>query len=59
MPNNLDSVPILINIFPQQLIVVIANIPPTMNAQAFANLGGEFFRVLELKFPVKNFEMFL
>jgi hypothetical protein len=49
VPNNPDLVPILIIFFPQQLIVITANIPPTINAPGFANLVGEFFRVLELE----------
>jgi len=56
MPNNADLVPISINLSPQQLIHVIANIPPTINALAFADPMGEFFQVLELKFLVKSFE---
>jgi hypothetical protein len=47
MPNNLDSVPILVNLSPQQLIVATANIPPTIDATAFADPLGEFFRVFE------------
>jgi hypothetical protein len=47
VPNNPNLVPTSINIFPQQLIVVIANIPPTINAPTFANQVGEFFQVLE------------
>jgi len=43
MPNNLDLVPTSINLSPQQLIVVIANIPPTIDALAFADLMGEYF----------------
>jgi hypothetical protein len=43
LPNNPDLVPISINIFPQQLIVVTANIPPTIDALTFANPMGEFF----------------
>jgi hypothetical protein len=43
MPNNLDLVPTSLNIFPQQFIVVTANIPPTINAPAFAGPVGEFF----------------
>jgi hypothetical protein len=43
MPNNPDLVPILVNISLQQLIVGIANIPPNMDALAFANPMGEFF----------------
>jgi hypothetical protein len=56
MPNNLDSVPTLVNFVLQQLIIDTSNIPPTINAPAFANLVGEFFRVLELEFLVKSFE---
>jgi hypothetical protein len=58
MPNNLDPVPTSINIFPQQLIVTIANIPPNIDALAFANPMGEFFRVLELEFLVKSSKFF-
>jgi hypothetical protein len=43
MPNNPDSVPTLINLFVQQFITIIANIPPTINALAFANTMGELF----------------
>jgi len=59
MPNNPNSVPTSINLYLQQLILVIANIPPTINALAFVDPVGEFFRVLELKFPVKKFEKIL
>jgi hypothetical protein len=38
MPNNLDSVPILVNLCSQQLIVVIANNPTMIDAPAFAQL---------------------
>jgi hypothetical protein len=55
MPNKPNPVPTSINLSPQQLIVASANIPPTINALAFANPVGEFFRVLELEFLVKNF----
>ena len=54
MPNNLDSVPSLINIFPQQLIVVTSNNFPTIDAPAFADPMGEFFWILELEFPIKS-----
>ncbi len=57
--NNLDLVPTLINLFPQQFIVATINILPTINAPTFTDLVGEFFRVLELKFPVKNSEKIL
>jgi hypothetical protein len=59
MPNNPNPVPTLVNLSLQQLITVITNIPPTINAQAFVDPVGEFFRVLELEFPVKNSEFFL
>jgi hypothetical protein len=42
MPNNPDPIPTSINLSPQQLIVTIANIPPTINVPAFANPVGEF-----------------
>ncbi len=56
MPNNLDPIPILVFFSLQQLIDVTANNPPTINAIAFVDLVEEFFRILELKFPVKSFE---
>jgi len=56
MLNNPDPVVISVIFSPQQLIVAIANIPPTINAPTFADLVGEFFRVLELEFLVKSFE---
>ncbi len=59
VPNNPDPVPTLVNLSPQQLIAATANIPPTIDAPAFANPVGEFFRILELEFPVKSFENFL
>jgi hypothetical protein len=52
-------VPTSINLFLQQFIVIIANNPPTIGAPAFANPVGEFFRILELEFPVKSFEKIL
>jgi hypothetical protein len=59
VPNNLDSVPTSINFFPQQLIVATANNPLTIDVLTFANPVGEFFRVLELEFPIKISEIFL
>jgi hypothetical protein len=56
MPNSPNSIPTSIHLSPQQLIVAIANNPPTINALAFANPVGEFFWVLELEFSVKSFE---
>jgi len=56
MTNNLDLVPTSVNLFPQQFIVATANIPPTIDAPAFADPVGEFFQVLELKTLVKSSE---
>jgi len=56
VPNNPFPVPTLVNLYRQQLIVVTANIPPTIDAQAFVDLVGEFFQILELEFSIKNFE---
>jgi hypothetical protein len=57
--NNPDPVPTSVNLSPQQLIVATANIPPTINAPAFADPVVEFFRILELEFPVKSSEKIL
>jgi hypothetical protein len=54
MPNNPNSVPISINLSPQQLITATPNIPPTINAPTFLDLVGEFFQVLELEFSIKS-----
>jgi hypothetical protein len=43
MPNNPDPIPTLVNFSLQQLIVVIANIPPTIDATTLTDLVGEFF----------------
>jgi hypothetical protein len=59
VPNNLDPVPISVNIFPQQLIATTANIPPTINALAFVDPMEEFIQVFELEFLVKSFEKIL
>jgi hypothetical protein len=59
LPNNPDPVPTSINLSPQQFIVVTINIPPTIDAPAFANPMGEFFQVLELESLVKSFEKIL
>jgi hypothetical protein len=56
VPNNPDPVPTSINLSLQQLSAITTNIPPTTNAPAFANPVGEFFRILELEFPVKSSE---
>ncbi len=54
--NNPDPVPTSVNLSLQQLITATANIPPTIDALAFADPVGEFFRILELEFLVKSFE---
>jgi hypothetical protein len=59
VPNNPDPVPTSVNLSPQQLIAVTANIPPTINAAAFVDPVGEFLRVLELEFSVKSSEKIL
>jgi hypothetical protein len=56
MPNNLDPVPTSVNLSPQQLIAATANIHLTTDAPTFVAPVGEFFRILELEFPVKSSE---
>jgi hypothetical protein len=56
LPNNPNLVLILVNIFPQQFIVVTVNILPTIDALVFADPVGEFFQILELELLVKSFE---
>jgi hypothetical protein len=59
VPNNPNPVPTSVNLSPQQLIATTVNIPPTIDAPAFVDLVGEFFRILELEFPVKSSEKIL
>jgi hypothetical protein len=59
VPNNPNPVLTSVNLSPQQFITTTANIPPTIDAPTFTDPVGEFFRVLELKFPVKSFEKIL
>ncbi len=59
MPNNPDLVITLVNNSPEQFIIITTNIPPTINAPAFANPVGEFFQILKLKFLVKSFTKIL
>jgi hypothetical protein len=54
VPNNPDPILTSVNLFPQQLIAT--NILPTINSPTFVDPMGEFFRILELEFPVKTFE---
>jgi hypothetical protein len=56
VPNNPNPVPTSVNFSPQQFIAATTNIPPTTNAPTFADPVGEFFRILELEFPVKSSE---
>jgi hypothetical protein len=56
VPNNPNPVPTSVNFFLQQFIANTTNIPPTIDAPAFVDPMGEFFRVLELEFLVKSFE---
>ncbi len=59
MPNNPNSVPILVNLSLQQFIVATANIPPTIDAPTVVDPVGELFWVLELEFLVKSSEKIL
>jgi len=59
VPNNPDSVPTSINLSLQQFIATTTNIPPTTDAPTFTDPVGEFFRILELEFPVKSSEIIL
>ncbi len=59
MPNNPDLVPTSVNLSLQQLIAIIANIPPIIDVATFADPVGEIFQVLELGFLVKSSEFFL
>jgi hypothetical protein len=55
VPDNLDPVPTSVNLSPQQLIDATINNPPTIDAAAFVNPLGEFFRILELEFSSQKF----
>jgi hypothetical protein len=59
MPNNPNLVPTSVNFSPQKFITATVNIPPTIDAPAFADPVGGFFGVLELEFSIKSFEIFL
>jgi hypothetical protein len=56
LPNNPDPIPISVNLFFQQLIAATVNIFPTIDAMVFVEPMRKLFQVLELKFPVNNFE---
>jgi len=43
VPNNLDPIPTLVNLSPQQFIVATANILPTIDAPTFADRVKDFF----------------
>jgi hypothetical protein len=55
MPNNPDLVRTSVNFSLQQLIVITTNIFPTIDALAFIDPVGEFFRIVELEFLIKSF----
>jgi hypothetical protein len=59
VPNYPDPVPTSVNLSPQQFIAATVNIPLTTDALAFVDPVGEFFRILELEFPVKSSEKIL
>jgi hypothetical protein len=59
VPNNPNLVLTSVNLSPQQLIATTVNNPPTIDAPAFTDLVGEFFRILKLEFSVKSFEKIL
>jgi len=50
MPNNLDLVTTLVNLSPQQLIVIITNIPSTIIVPTFADPMGNFCKFLSWNF---------
>jgi hypothetical protein len=50
MLNNPNLIPTSINLFPQQFIITIANIPPTIDASTFADLWGSSFEFLSWNF---------
>jgi hypothetical protein len=56
MPNYPNPIPTLVKKILQQFNVITASIPPTINALAFVNPMGEFFRGLWLEFLVKSSE---
>ena len=57
--NNPAPVPTSVALSPQQLATATATIPPTIDSSTFSDPVGEFFRILELEFPVKSSEKIL
>jgi len=57
--NNPAPVPTFVALSPQQLTAAMATIPSTIDSSTFADPVGEFFRILELEFPVKSSEKIL
>jgi hypothetical protein len=53
VPNNIDLVPTSINFSPQQLIIATVNIPPTIDAPAFADPVGNSFEFLSWNFRLR------
>ena len=59
VPNNPAPPPTSVALTPQELDAATANVTPTIGSSTFADPVGEFFRVLELEFPVKSSEKIL
>jgi hypothetical protein len=57
--NNPAPPPTSVALTPQQLATATANVTPTIDSSTFSDPVGEFFRVLELEFPVKSSEKIL
>ncbi len=56
--NNPYLISTSVNIFPQRFIVVIANIPPTIDVLAFVNPLGYSFEFLNWNFQLKVLKKF-
>ena len=59
MANNPAPVPTSVALSPQQLAAATDTISPTIGSPTFSDPVGEFFRILELEFPVKSSEKIL
>ncbi len=53
VPNNLNSIPTLVNFSPHQFIAATTNIPPTIDALALLIQWGNFFDFLSWNFRLK------
>jgi hypothetical protein len=58
VPNNPNPILTSVNLSPQQLIVAIVNIPPTINTLAFADSVGNFFEFLNWNFQSRVLKKF-